>query len=359
MSSATAEHPNFSNANNMHMFTTSASQGSTLAPQSLQPRQSPYGAATPPVSDFKPTQQRQNSASQQQNMASTPPAATTPTYVPAPPAKYPDAPAGKATGKFYIIDFNELVTTTNSARLHEFVNIGNDAIEMPIMKCKPSNRSNNSHRANSSPASLPQYQPRKSRNELRKLAANDERLRGMCSSICTPQNRANAGPAKIAKASKKAKTPATKIARFKPVSLGSPSSTKDDASDSSSETETSEDDSDYESSDDETPEPSPLPAVRPIDAIPAMRYDTIKATWRPRNLPVTADEIRAALKDFWDIIQAIRNRWKEDSAAFKAAQEKKSRDIELLKGRVKDQRALMEMAMKCALEHGHPDVIRV
>ncbi|KAL1634136.1 hypothetical protein SLS56_002439 [Neofusicoccum ribis] len=325
MSAATAEHPNFTTASNSNMRAYATSAASTIAPQALQSRQSPYGGATPPVSDFQQTQQRQNSAVQQQAPASTPPAATTPTYVPAPPAKYPDAPTGKAVGKFYVVEPNELAKVTNSLRLHEFVHIGNDAIEMPIMK-----------------SSLPQYQPRKSRNELRKLAANDERLR-----------------AKIAKASKKAKTPTARIARFKPASLGSPSSIKDEVSDSSSETETSEDDSDYDSSDDETPEPSPLPASRPVEALPAMRYDTIKATWRPRNLPVTADEIRAALKDFWDIIQAVRNRWKEDQQALKLAQEKNSRDIELLKGRVKDQRVLMEMAMKCALEHGHPDVIRV
>ncbi|EOD51449.1 putative c-x8-c-x5-c-x3-h type zinc finger protein [Neofusicoccum parvum UCRNP2] len=229
MSAATAEHSNFTTtASNSNMRAYATSAASTIAPQALQSRQSPYGGATPPVSDFQTqqTQQRQNSAVQQQAPASTPPAATTPTYVPAPPAKYPDAPTGKAVGKFYVVEPNELAKVTNSLRLHEFVHIGNDAIEMPIMK-----------------SSLPQYQPRKSRNELRKLAANDERLR--------------------------------------------------------------------------------------------------------------------ALKDFWDIIQAVRNRWKEDQQALKLAQEKNSRDIELLKGRVKDQRVLMEMAMKCALEHGHPDVIRV
>ncbi|KAF4534736.1 Zinc finger CCCH-type protein [Lasiodiplodia theobromae] len=321
MSTATAEHPNFNNTN-MRMYANSAAQANTIAPQAL--RQASYSSSTPPVADFQQNQQRQNNASQQQTLASTPPAAA-PAYIPAPPAKYPDAPAGKPSGKFYIIDANELAANTNSVRLHEFLYIGNDAVEMPIMK-----------------SSLPQYQARKSRNELRKLAANDERLR-----------------AKIAKASKKAKTPAAKVARTRPVSYGSPSSVKDEISDSSSETETSEDDSDYESSDDETPEPSPLPSTRPVEALPAMRYDTIKATWRPRNLPVTADEIRAALKDYWDILQAVRNRWKEDSAALKQAQEKNSRDIELLKGRVKDQRSLMEMALKSALEHGHPDVIRV
>ncbi|KKY13845.1 putative c-x8-c-x5-c-x3-h type zinc finger protein [Diplodia seriata] len=323
---AAAEHPNF-NSSNMRMYAASAAQASTIAPQALQSaRQASYGPGTPPVADFQQTQQRQSSAAQQPTLASTPPAsASAPVYIPAPPAKYPDAPAGKPSGKFYIIDANELATSTNSMLLHEFLYIGNDPIEMPIMK-----------------SSLPQYQARKSRNELRKLAANDERLR-----------------AKIAKASKKAKTPAAKIARSRPVSFGSPSSLRDEVSDSSSETETSEDDSDYESSDDETPEPSPLPATRPNEALPAMRYDTIKATWRPRNLPVTADEIRTAMKDYWDILQAVRNRWKEDQSALKQAQEKNSRDIELLKGRVKDQRSLMEMAMKCALEHGHPDVIRV
>lgn len=372
MSTATAEHPNFNNTN-MRMYANSAAQANTIAPQAL--RQASYGSSTPPVADFQvlappyqghmpvlthsqQSQQRQNSASQPQTLASTPPAAA-PAYIPAPPAKYPDAPVGKPSGKFYIIDANELASNTNSVRLHEFLYIGNDAVEMPIMKCKLRGSISACAPTDLSSASLPQYQARKSRNELRKLAANDERLRG----ISTPKSRmeatANFITAKIAKASKKAKTPAAKVARTRPVSYGSPSSVKDEVSDSSSETETSEDDSDYESSDDETPEPSPLPSTRPVEALPAMRYDTIKATWRPRNLPVTADEIRAALKDYWDILQAVRNRWKEDSAALKQAQEKNSRDIELLKGRVKDQRSLMEMALRSALEHGHPDVIRV
>ncbi|KAK8167820.1 hypothetical protein BKA80DRAFT_265237 [Phyllosticta citrichinensis] len=288
-------------------------QTTLVAPKTIQ---SPYG----------PNYQHQhkpNVPSQLRDYSHTPPTANA---VPSTPvANFPPAPTPVQHGNFLMVDYDALKQATDSTRLHEFVNIGNNALDLPTMK-----------------SALPAYQPRRSKNELKKLAASDSRLAG-----------------KITKATKKAKSPAEKLMRTKsPSGTGSPATIKDET-DSSSETETSSDDSEYDSSEDEViPEPSPLPAVRPTEMLQRVRYDTMKALWRPRNLPANAVEIRKALKDYWEILSTIRNRWKGDQQSLKDAEQKKMRDLDQLKDRVKDQRDQMEMAIKCALQYGHPGVIR-
>ncbi|KAK8255628.1 hypothetical protein HDK77DRAFT_39408 [Phyllosticta capitalensis] len=282
--------------------------------------------------------QKLNPPGQLRDYSSTPP--TTTASLSAPVPKFPPAPKPVQRGNFLIVDHDELSRATNSIRLDEFVNIGNDALDLPTMK-----------------SAVPLYQPRRSRAELKKLAASDARLAGICPDPFQPiQLLMFLG--KITKASKKAKTPAEKLMRTKPFGLGSPATIKDEATSSSSETESSEEDSDY-SSDEEPPEPSPLPAVRPTEMLQRVRYDTIKALWRPRNLPVSAEDIRIAIRDFWEIVSTIRNRFKGDKQALQDAEEKKMRDLDQLRDRVKDQRDQFEMAVKCALEHGHPGIIRL
>ncbi|KAK8176016.1 hypothetical protein IWX90DRAFT_128954 [Phyllosticta citrichinensis] len=288
-------------------------QTTLVAPKTIQ---SPYG----------PNYQHQhkpNVPSQLRDYSHTPPTANA---IPSTPvANFPPAPTPVQHGNFLMVDYDALKQATDSTRLHEFVNIGNNALDLPTMK-----------------SALPAYQPRRSKNELKKLAASDSRLAG-----------------EITKATKKAKSPAEKLMRTKsPSGTGSPATIKDET-DSSSETETSSDDSEYDSSEDEViPEPSPLPAVRPTEMLQRVRYDTMKALWRPRNLPANAVEIRKALKDYWEILSTIRNRWKGDQQSLKDAEQKKMRDLDQLKDRVKDQRDQMEMAIKCALQYGHPGVIR-
>ncbi|KAF2137255.1 uncharacterized protein K452DRAFT_112842 [Aplosporella prunicola CBS 121167] len=303
---------------------------STIAPQALQ---SVYPRATPPTTAQYEAPPKRNSASNGASASAPVPAAVNspapePSPAPAPAQIHLPAPKGLVSGNFIIVDYDELSKATNSTRLHEFVNIGDGAVEMPMMK-----------------SSIPQYTPRKSRNELKRLAASDSKLL-----------------ARIAKSSKKAKTTTPKLPRFKSPSTGirSPASLRDDVTDSSSETESSDDYSDYDSSDDEEPELSPLPSTRPSGTLPGVRYDIMKATWRPRNKFISADDIRAGLLDFWEIIKNIRDRWKGDLAALKAAEEKEKRppDFHELKSRVSEQRGKMEMAVKVALEHGHPDIIR-
>ncbi|KAK7522390.1 hypothetical protein IWZ03DRAFT_117075 [Phyllosticta citriasiana] len=289
------------------------SQTNLGAPKSVQ---SPYGA-------HYQHQQKPIVPSQVRDYSHTPP--TTNATLSTPAVKFPAAPKPVQRGNFLVVDYDALQQATDSTRLHDFVNIGNNALDLPTMK-----------------SALPVYQPRRSKNELKKIAASDARLAG-----------------KITKASKKAKHPAEKLMRTKsPSGTGSPALIKDET-DSSSETETSEDDSEYDSSDDETPEPSPLPAVRPTETLQRVRYDTIRALWRPRNLPATVAEIRKALKDYWEILSTIRNRWKGDQQSLKDAEQKKMRDLDQLRDRVKDQRDQMEMAVKCALQYGHPGVIRM
>lgn len=137
---------------------------------------------------------------------------------------------------------------------------------------------------------------------------------------------------------------------------------KEELAKSSSEIESSYDDSDYDSSDDELEitEPSPLPPTRPPEPLKAVRYDTIKAVWLPRQRPAEADKIRNALKDFWEVVRTIRDRWKTDGEAVKKAEEaKKLNELPLLRERVKSQREMLEVALQTANEFGHPDILRL
>jgi hypothetical protein len=154
-----------------------------------------------------------------------------------------------------------------------------------------------------------------------------------------------------------------KAARLKPTSALSAGSPQSKASlDSSSESESSDDDSEYDSSDseEEEAEPSPLPAARPPQPLEGVRYDAMKAVWLPRNRSAEAQQIRTGLKDFWEVVRTIRDRWKTDNEAVKRAIDtKKDGEVPMLKDRVNNQRNMLEVALRAALEHGHPDIIRL
>lgn len=145
--------------------------------------------------------------------------------------------------------------------------------------------------------------------------------------------------------------------RAPPKAIQTPSGIKYESV-SPSEESSSEEDSDY--SDDELGEPSPLPPKRPDNPVEAVKYDAIKALWRSRSFEVSADEIRTGLKDIWEVVRTIRDRWKADAAAVTDAEEKKRlSELPLLRSRVKDQRDMMEAALKSALEHGHRNILEV
>lgn len=159
---------------------------------------------------------------------------------------------------------------------------------------------------------------------------------------------------KIAQKPKKSRSVEIKVKRpLKPLT-----GPKEEVGVSSSEDYS--DSSDSDSSDDDAVEESPLPKTRPDRPVEAVRYDTINAVWLPRRSTVQASQIRNALTQFWEVIRTIRDRWKADSAIVKEAEEaKKASELPLLKERVRSQREMMEMALKTAIEHGHPEVIRL
>jgi len=91
----------------------------------------------------------------------------------------------------------------------------------------------------------------------------------------------------------------------------------------------------------------------------AVKYDTTKAVWLPRNVYAQVESIRTGLKEFWEVVKTIRDRWKTDSDVVKtAAEAKKDSELPLLRERVDNQREMMEVALMTAIEHGHHDVLR-
>lgn len=92
----------------------------------------------------------------------------------------------------------------------------------------------------------------------------------------------------------------------------------------------------------------------------AVKFDAIKATWRSKRFEIDSSEIRVGLKDFWEVVRTIRDRWKTDTAAVTEAEEKKRHgEIPLLKSRVKDQRNMLEAALLAALQHGHKSILEL
>jgi hypothetical protein len=261
----------------------------------------------------------------------------------------PKAPKAVTSGDFKIIPFAELLKATNSTRLHNFVAVGRQPIELPINKGMLVLLAFIDSLTNSHSATIPQYIPRKSQNEILQLAAADPTLKGNPVHHYFGLRSANPGLAKIAKRTKKIHVPKSSRPRVAGQSPASPSSDSD-----SSEYET---DSDYDS--EPEPEKFPLPGARPQDAIGATRYDTAKAVFLPRNVYAEDEDIRSGLRNFWNLIKTIRDRWKKDSDAVKEAGEaKKDSELPMLKDRVKNQRDMMEAALKTSIEFGHKDLMR-
>lgn len=91
-----------------------------------------------------------------------------------------------------------------------------------------------------------------------------------------------------------------------------------------------------------------------------MKYDTIKALWRSRRIGTSSDSIKEGLKEFWEVVKTIRDRWKTDAAAVQEAEEKKKLgELPLLRSRVKDQRDMIEIALKAAVDHGHISIVEL
>ncbi|KAF2221883.1 hypothetical protein BDZ85DRAFT_134584 [Elsinoe ampelina] len=241
-------------------------------------------------------------------------------------------PPGKDAGLFSVVDYKQLSQLTGSTRLQGFVNIGQQDFEYPINRTV-----------------IPSVTVRRSRNELRKLAAEDPRLLAKLGSKILKKS---AGIPKV-KREIKLQASSTKLVQ-------TPAGLKTEVVSSDEESSSETDSSDYDS-DDEPDEPSPLPAKRDDEDMKAcIRYDSIKALWRPKRRVLHTNSIKAGLKDYWEIVRTIRDRWKADTAALKEAEEKgRNSELPLLKSRVKDQRDMMQVAFKAAVEHGHRSILEL
>lgn len=223
-------------------------------------------------------------------------------------------PRGTSNGQFSTINSDALSVATRSRPQNGFVHIALQEYEYPMNR-----------------AALPTPVPRRSRNQLYELARGNAAL--------------------LQKLGKK-----TKRSRPKPNLVSSRTEARTSTtsvSDSSSE----EDSSEYDS-EDEPLQTFPLAQQRPDDVAKAVEYDSVKAVWRAKRSSANSADIRKGLSDYWEVVRTIRDRWKADTTAVTQAEEKKRvNDLPLLKKRVKDQRSMMEVALKAALQHGNRSIL--
>jgi hypothetical protein len=234
-------------------------------------------------------------------------------------------PASEQSGRFTIHDVPKLIKATNSERFVKFATMGKQPQEFPV------NRS----------TALPAYVKRNSRAELKRQVKDNPRLQAKLSSKISQSDR-------------------SVTATNRPTNAASPaqSAYSKDGSDSDSESNT--DVSLYSDEEDDLAG-APLPAKRPEESVKdAVEYDTIKALWRNRRKSVDATSIRKGLGDFWEVVKTIRNRWKTDIQAVEEAEAKgRVNDLALLRSRVKDQRDMLEVAIRTALKHGFKSIIEL
>ena len=127
-----------------------------------------------------------------------------------------------------------------------------------------------------------------------------------------------------------------------------------------SESTSDESESESSGSDADPSETSPLPPARPQSPSEAVAYDTIQALWLPRTRSASPEQIRNGLKQYWDVVRPIRDRWKNDLTALKEAEDaKRESEIPTLKDGVRGRRIMMEHALTAALHHGHIDIIQM
>lgn len=265
----------------------------------------------------------------------TPRALSNTSVKPVPVPSY-EIPKGKKSGGLYVLDQAALAKATKSTALNKLVTFGLEPFHLSTNRSKLRSHKIISCHAdpNKSAAALPLYTARQSVKELKRIGADNKKL--------------------LAKLSA-SKSSAARLLKTK-THAGSPSGLKREVSDSDSYTESSEDDSEY--TDDEEDEVSPLPAARPDEPHEAVRYDIIKATWHPRQSPLSAEKIKDSLRDIWEVLNTIQKRWRADSKAVTDAEDqKKTGELPVLKSRVASQRDLLQSALNAALEYAHPDVV--
>ncbi|KAK5133744.1 hypothetical protein LTR08_007394 [Meristemomyces frigidus] len=240
-------------------------------------------------------------------------------------------PKGLDAGYHSIINFDEMVRATNSERMGQYINIGKQTLEWQV------NRT----------TTLPQYLPRKTKNDLRKMAGNDTYLLAKIGKKAIKKERLLGTGPNGTNGFATVKGPAGEQIRY-------------EGEVSSSEESSDEDDDSSYTSGEEAVEGSPLPNKRPDHPREAVEYDTIKALWRPKRKTVDNASLKKGIVDFWEVVKTIRDRWKTDAAAVAEAEAKKRLgELPLLKSRVKDGRDMIESAFKAALRHGHRSVVEL
>lgn len=274
------------------------------------------------------------------------------------------APRGSPSGPFVVIDSEALAEATKSQRLHNFVNVGTVQIDPGCyLKSKPVNLSATLLlKTDTVIASLPNYVRRHSRNDYRRRVGNDKALLGNFADDRLHYLFTNKATAKATKKTSQLKGLTHKVPNQRPVisKIDAAGRIKQELVQSPTESDSSSEESESEVSDSdlEISEPPPLPDKRPDMPLDAVRYDTIKAVWASPNRNANGDEIRTGLKDFWEVVRTIRDRWKSDGNALKQAEEaKKSSELPLLKDRVNSQRIMMQSSIRAALEFGHRDIL--
>ncbi|GAB7341357.1 hypothetical protein MBLNU457_7617t1 [Dothideomycetes sp. NU457] len=298
-------------------FATQRQGGNTVAPQALEAtRQQPQQHTINPQQSYLHTAKTSLAVQ---------PASATPSTVDQ-LQLISAIPKGTIDGRFHILDYAQLSAATDSKRMNVFVNVGQHDFEYPINR-----------------AALPTPSQRKSRTELRRLAADDPKLLAKLGKK-VPKKAAGLN---------KAPKETTRIIK----SVVTPAGVKHEVQSPSDYSSSEEDSSDYESEDEQ---PFPLPSKRPDDnPLEAVKYDATKALWRGGRY-IASSEIRAGLKDYWEVVRTIRDRWKADAAAVVEAEEKNRKgEVPLLKSRVKDQLNMIEVAFKAALEHGHKSILEL
>ncbi|KAL8686751.1 MAG: hypothetical protein Q9218_006892 [Villophora microphyllina] len=241
-------------------------------------------------------------------------------------------PDGKTQGNFLVKANAEFVTATKSKHLAGFTFVGNDTLEVSTTK-----------------ATVPKYNRRRSRNEIRRLLLQEKGT-----GPWPPSREPLLKKLKIS----------SKSSISRPPSAGSRgTSTVESPStiESSSESDPEGDESEYDTSSElevEPEEPSPLPPNRPLDPLKAIEYDTIKAVWAKRKVNLSGVVIRTALSEYWNIMKGVRDRWKAEMATLQQALEKKEKaKIIEYERRAANQRKLLESCIHLTLKHGHRDIV--
>ena len=225
-------------------------------------------------------------------------------------------PQGLDVGAFSITRDESLSNVVQRSRIHKFVDIGLVAKNIEVTK-----------------SNIPKYDPRPSRNDIKRLKASNPALKE-----------------KLKKSNKSEHTKAN--GRITKSTVSSSKGVKStSASDSSSDSPSSD-------SEDDEDEKIPLPPTKPTKPADVVEYDTIKSLWLSPNRPLSEDQIKTSLSQFYAVITTIKNRWISDIDAVKKAEATRNvNDVPVLKERVSSQRDMLRVALETALRYGHKDIL--